>query len=243
MTWKRTVLMDIYDRVVDNNAGFLDGEEEATVTDVFLEHGERATAELADGTFRMDVGAGWLFFSGFELIRPMLASIYEAGLLQPLDDEDWGTTAPIRVVMGQRTGSYTREVLTDIIKGQVADYEDETVDLLETLVSEELIDFRTVSDRNFHPKIFNFYYHSPYPDDTWVGSANFSSGGLRNNIELCVPTQTTPKTRKRFRRWFDALWSSANPDIDVLEVVENAQSEDGMYQSPQVFFARAVKSL
>jgi superfamily II DNA or RNA helicase len=235
--------MDIYQKIVDNNAGLLNEDEEATVADVFLEHGRRATSELTEGTFRMDVGAGWLFFSGFEVIQPMLARLYEEDLLQQVESDDWGTSSPIRIVMGQRTGSYTRDILTDLVKGQVAGYTDDTVDLLETLVREDLIEFRTVSNRNFHPKIFNFYYHGPSPDDTWVGSANFSSGGLGKNIELCVPTHTTPKTRERFRSWFDALWSSANPDIDVLEVVESVRRTHGIYQSPSVFFARAIKSL
>lgn len=236
---------DIYQRVIDNNAGLLDEDQEGSVADVFTHYSHEAVRELEEPSFRMDVGSGWLFFSGFRENEDAFRRLLDAGMLAPVEEdvEEWGTTAPIRVVMGAKTGQFTKRVLQGIVRDEILDYEEGTMELLHELLSEDLIEFRVMEDRTFHPKIYSFYFSSPYPDDIWAGSANFSSGGLRQNIELCVPMQTTRSSRKQFREWFDALWEQSTPDLNVLETLENVQNADSLYNEPTVFFAKLLKSL
>lgn len=237
-------MADLYDKVIDNNAGLLDDDEEGTVAEVFEHYGREAVDDLTEPTFRMDIGSGWLFFSGFRENEAVFRNLLDAGVLSRVtDDEDWGTDAPIRVVMGSRTNQYTRRVLLDLVVDELSRYDDDTIELLRELVANDLVEFRTLEDRTFHPKVYNFYLQSKYPDDIWAGSANFSSGGLRRNVELCVPMQTTRKSRKRFRSWFDSLWDAATADLDVLETVDDVRTADELYHGPEIFFAKLVKSL
>ncbi|MFB6241209.1 MAG: helicase-related protein [Candidatus Nanosalina sp.] len=236
-------MSEIENKIIDNDAGIIEEERSGSVVDIFDYYSEKAVEELEDDSFRMDIGTGFLFFSGFQEAHDSFQRLVDADLLSNVDEEDWGSDAPIRAVMGQKTDFYTKNVLTDLVKDGISSYDDDTVDLLETMVQEDLIDFRVIKDKQFHPKIYSFYLKSDIPDDIWSGSANFSRSGLRNNIELCTPMQATMETRENFREWFDNLWEQGTEDLDVLEIIEEVEESDFLYYSPRIFFSKIISML
>ncbi len=237
-------LADIDSKVIDNNAGFLPEEESGTLQEVIREYCRYGAQELSDPVYRMDIGTGFVFFSGFEEVGDAFQSLIDAGVLSNQDSDEWGTPAPIRVVMGNETDSFTKEVLMDLVRGNLSKYDSETANILGELLERDLLEIRVVEDARFHAKIYNFYFtEGQYPDETWNGSANFSSGGLSNNIELSLPVQTTFKSRQRLRTWFDELWDTATEDLNVLETLDEIQESQSVYYSPQTFFAAVIAAL
>ncbi|GAW91809.1 phospholipase D-like domain-containing protein [Calderihabitans maritimus] len=191
--------------IIDNKAGIV--QEEGAVKDIlqyYVNEAKRIKKDQ-DFQFRLDIGTGYLFFSGFEESFDIFKEMLTEGLLQNINEKTWNTKSPIRIVMGPETTGFTKEVLTSIVKDNISRYPDDCVQLLKEMIEKELIEFRVYLDRKFHVKMYNFYLRSSVPDDIWTGSANFTRGGLTSNIELCVPVQTTSQTRTLFRKWFDEL--------------------------------------
>lgn len=238
------LLTDTDSKLIDNNAGFLPKEESGTLQEVIRQYCQYAAQELSDPVYRMDIGTGFVFFSGFEEVSDAFQSLIESGVLSNQDSDEWGTPATIRVVMGHETDSFTKEVLMDLVRGNLSKYDSEAVNILGELLERDLMEIRVVEDARFHAKIYNFYFtEGQYPDETWNGSANFSSGGLSNNIELSLPVQTTFKSRQRLRTWFDNLWDTATEDLDVLEILDEVEESRSVYYSPQTFFTAVIASL
>lgn len=236
-------MKDLRNRVIDNNAGLLDEEKEGSVLDIFEYYLQKAIAEEHENSFRMDIGTGFLFFSGFEQTSDLFSELRETDSISQIESDDWGTESPIRVVMGPETSSRTKSILTSLVTDQVSEYKDESITVLKELIEANLVDFRVITERNFHPKVYSFYLRSDIPDDIWAGSANFSRGGLSNNIELAIQMQTNSQERELFRQWFDELWNRGDPDLDVLEVLETVQESDYIYHPPRVFFAKLIRYL
>lgn len=236
-------MKDIGNRVIDNNAGLLDEDKEGSVLDVFEHYLTKAIEENRENSFRMDIGTGFLFFSGFEAVSDKFRKLIDASTVSQIDDAEWGTEAPIRVVMGPETSNRTKSILLSLVTDQVIEYDDEAIEVLKRFIKNGLVDFRVITERNFHPKLYSFYLRSEVPDDVWAGSANFSKGGLQNNIELSVQMQTGNQDRELFREWFDKLWEHGEEDLDVLEVLENVKQSDYVYQPPSVFFAKLIRYL
>lgn len=236
-------MKDIGNRVIDNNAGLLEEDKEGSVLDVFEHYLTKAIEEDRENSFRMDIGTGFLFFSGFEAVSSKFKELIESDTVSKIDDAEWGTEAPIRVVMGPETSNRTKSILLSLVTDQVIEYDDEAIEVLKQFIKGGLVDFRVITERNFHPKLYSFYLRSEVPDDVWAGSANFSKGGLQNNIELSVQMQTGNQDRELFREWFDKLWEQGEEDLDVLKVLENVQQSDYVYQPPSVFFAKLIRYL
>jgi len=237
-------LADIDSKVIDNNAGFLPEEESGTLQEVIREYCRFGSQELSEPVYRMDIGTGFVFFSGFEEVSEAFESLIEAGVLSNQDEDEWGTRAPIRVVMGHETDRYTKDVLMDLVRGNLSKYDSGAANILGKLLERDLLEIRVVEDARFHAKIYNFYLtDGEYPDETWNGSANFSRGGLSNNIELSLPVQTTFESRRRIKTWFDRLWEEATEDLDVLETLDEVKESRCVYYSPQTFFAAIITAL
>jgi len=236
-------MKDIGNRVIDNNAGLLEEDKEGSVLDVFEHYLTKAIDGERENSFRMDIGTGFLFFSGFEAVSDKFKELLDTDTVSQIDDAEWGTEAPIRVVMGPETSNRTKSILLSLVTDQVIEYDDETIAVLQQFINNGLVDFRVITERNFHPKLYSFYLRSEVPDDVWAGSANFSRGGLQNNIELSVQMQTGNQDRELFREWFDKLWEHGEKDLDVLEILENVQQSDYIYQPPSVFFAKLIHYL
>ncbi len=239
-------MVDPTAKIIDNYAGVVEGGNEGSVREVF-EHYVTESEKIkdqADFELRMDLGTGYLFFSGFKESHDLFKELTEKRLLKNIsDDEKWDTKAPIRVVMGPETTRFTKEVLLSIIKNDISNFNDETIELLEHLVRNDLIEFRVFLDRKFHVKLYSFYLRSSIPDDIWAGSANFTKGGLTDNIELCIPMQTTSSTRVLFRQWFDSLWSMASKDLNMLQIIDEVKESKYLYHHPKIFFTKLIHLL
>lgn len=237
-------LGNIESRIVDNDAGLLPESQSGSMRDVIESYCTYAAGELDDPVYGMDIGTGFVFLSGFEATSEAFRELLDAGVLAGRDADDWGTAAPIRVVMGQQTDRHTKQVLSDLVRGNLGGYDSEAADVLGELLAEDLLEVRVVDSERFHAKIYSFYLTgSPYPDDTWNGSANFSGSGLSGNVELSLPVQTTFDSRRRLRSWFDSLWDRATADLDVLEILDDVRESDSVYYSPKTFFAAVVAAL
>jgi superfamily II DNA or RNA helicase/HKD family nuclease len=236
-------MKNIGNRVIDNNAGLLDEDKEGSVLDIFNHYLNKAIEEDRKNSFRMDIGTGFLFFSGFEAVSDTFNKLIETKTIGEIEDPDWGTEAPIRVVMGPETSNRTKSILLSLVTDQVIEYDDDAIKVLQKFIQNDLIDFRVVTERTFHPKLYSFYLRSEVPDDVWAGSANFSKGGLQNNIELSIQMQTGNQDRELFREWFDKLWEYGEEDLDVLEVLEDVQQSDYIYQQPSIFFSKLIRYL
>ena len=234
----------ILSKVVDNYAGMLSEGNEGSVREIFEHYAAKSIENQSDFALRMDIGTGYLFFSGFKESYNVFNELMDNNILKNVsDDEKWDSKAPIRVVMGRETSKFTKEILLSIIRDNISNFNDETVKLLENLVENDLIEFRVFLDRKFHVKIYNFYLRSSIPDDIWSGSANFTKAGLTDNIELCIPMQTTSETRELFRDWFDALWGMASKDLNMLTIIENVKESKYIYLHPMNFFTKLIHLL
>ncbi len=234
----------ILSKVVDNYAGMLSEGNEGSVREIFEHYAAKSIENQSDFALRMDIGTGYLFFSGFKESYNVFNELMDNNILKNVyDDEKWDSKAPIRVVMGRETSKFTKEILLSIIRDNISNFNDETVKLLENLVKNYLIEFRVFLDRKFHVKIYNFYLRSSIPDDIWSGSANFTKAGLTDNIELCIPMQTTSETRELFRDWFDALWGMASKDLNMLTIIENVKESKYIYLHPMNFFTKLIHLL
>jgi len=234
----------ILSKVVDNYASVIDGEKEGTVREIFEHYAVKSIKNQTGFGLRIDIGTGFLFFSGFKESYSIFNDLTSNDTLKNIvDDEKWGSKAPIRVVMGRETSKFTKEILLSIIRDDIGNFNDETVKLLESLVKNNLIEFRVFLDRKFHVKIYNFYLRSSIPDDIWSGSANFTKAGLTDNVELCIPMQTTSETRELFRDWFDALWGMSSKDLNLLTIIKNVKESKYIYLHPMNFFAKLIHLL
>ena len=234
----------ILSKVVDNYAGMLSEGNEGSVREILEHYAAKSIENQSDFGLRMDIGTGYLFFSGFKESYNVFNELMDNNILKNVsDDEKWDSKAPIRVVMGRETSKFTKEILLSIIRDNISNFNDETVKLLEDLVKNNQIEFRVFLDRKFHVKIYNFYLRSSIPDDIWSGSANFTKAGLTDNIELCIPMQTTSETRELFRDWFDALWGTASKDLNMLTIIENVKESKYIYQHPMNFFTKLIHLL
>lgn len=233
--------------VIDNNAKIIP-QKEGSVIDIIKYYTELAKKEKdREGfQFRMDIASGYLFFSGFEKSYEIFKELYDSGILKPVNDKNWGTKAPIRIVMGPETTLRTKEVLLGIrnsAKEQLSLYDDKVIILLEKLIREQLIDIRVFVEKRFHVKMYNFYNYGPIPSDIWSGSANFTGEGLLNNIELCIPLRGTSDTRSLYGEWFSVLWNKSTSNLNVLEVINEVKSSEYFYMEPKYFFAKLIKVL
>ena len=180
----------ILSKVVDNYASVIDGEKEGAVREIFEHYAVKSIKNQTDFGLRIDIGTGFLFFSGFKESYSIFNDLISNNTIKNIvDDEKWGSKAPIRVVMGRETSKFTKEILLSIIQDDICNFNDETVKLLENLVKNNLIEFRVFLDRKFHVKIYNFYLKSSIPDDIWSGSANFTKAGLTGADYLLTMSQ------------------------------------------------------
>lgn len=93
-------MVRIENKIIDNNSDLVDDENSGTVVDVFEYYSEKVSDELDTSEFRFDIGTGFLFFSGFQEAYSSFERLKESGVLSNVEEDDWGTEAPIRVVMG-----------------------------------------------------------------------------------------------------------------------------------------------
>ena len=75
------------------------------------------------------------------------------------------------------------------------------------------------SEPLFHPKLYRFKFGSKAGKTIiWIGSANFTGGGLGGNRELMLQTDVA-RVAKEAEAWFDEVWSEL-PRDEVEAVLE-----------------------
>ncbi|MFB6199573.1 MAG: helicase-related protein [Candidatus Nanohaloarchaea archaeon] len=235
--------MSVLDRVVDNNSGILDEEDEASVLNVMEHYADKVIEN--DGTFRMDSATGYLFLSGFKELSGKFRELYEDGYLANEDRPS------IRIIMGPETSPGTKEFLTSLknrSKDYLNQYEDEDLELLKELIEENYLEIRVYYRKRFHPKMYIFYVNDNpnYPYAVWGGSANFSSPGLTDNVELCIPFRDTSEKTEKYEIWFNELWKDSSTDFSLLKVIESVEEESDSeytYLEPKYFFSKLLNVL
>lgn len=238
--------MDPFNRIIDNLSEIIEKDQEGTMFDVLNYYAELLIKNKRNNiknSFKLDIGTGFLFFSGFEVTFTLLKQLYEEDILKIVKDPNWPSNAPIRIIMGKKTSKTTKEILLSIITNGLCSYSSDSIEFLKILLSKNLIKIKVYYKKNFHVKYYGFYLEGNVPDDIWAGSSNFSREGLIGNLELCIPMNTNSKTRSLFRKWFDSLWSGSTEDLSVLEIIHNVQKSDYIYLHPRIFFSYLIKIL
>ena len=193
--------------------------------------------------FKLDIGTGYFFLSGFKVIFNFFKKLYDEGILKHINDPIWGTKAPIRIVMGQETNLFTKKILISIITNKLNEYNEEEITFLKKLIDEELLSFKVYIKKKFHIKLYQFYFNEELPVYIWSGSANFTSSGLKNNIELCSLIEITEIIRKLHYEFFNNLWKESTSDLNILSIINDIIEEDYIYLEPRVFFSKLFNLL
>jgi len=161
------------DYIVDNRAGIF--EKEKSVLDVFRSRVQKAINDNKE--LRIKIAVGFFFFEGFVRVYKELKKAYEKGLLKEF-----------KLIMGPETRKSTIEIL-EMLKFDASNLDEESFKFLKELYEKKIFDFRIFTSRNFHIKLYIFKIGDGL--EVWAGSANFTEGGLEENIELIVPAQTS----------------------------------------------------
>lgn len=92
-----------------------------------------------------------------------------------------------------------------------------------------LLDFAELriveGNRLFHPKFYLF--HTGVATKTWIGSANFTSGGFQRNAELLAEMDGG----REAAQWFDGLWDTLPKDARKAVDAYEARYEPPQYTS------------
>lgn len=223
-------------RIVDNQKNIQDGLTHVNMVDIFKEYYEDST------DFKFHVGCGFFFLDGFGELYDFI-EIDKLKLGSDSYENDWGTRAPILVMMGKETNQTTKEALIDaenMVKYALNTHEEQYMEFLEDLIKKDLIKFKVFTEQRFHAKIY-FFYNGRSLEDVYVGSANLTSAGLTRNIELTAPMNTTKSLKKVHRVWFNSLWNRATDDLNVLDIIKTYKTHDFIYYEPVKFFENLIK--
>ncbi|WP_423793457.1 helicase-related protein (plasmid) [Methanocaldococcus indicus] len=176
---------------------------------------------------------GFFFFEGLSELIPDLEKLYNKGLLKEF-----------KLVMGRETKATTKEVL-EAIKNDATYLSNKDYLFIKKLYDEGIFDFRIYLDRRFHIKLYLFEENDVLTD-VWAGSANLTSGGLKDNIELIVPTGVTSKDREIYKEFFNKIWESATDKVEELktiDLIKKGATAKAIYLPPREFFANLIKIL
>jgi superfamily II DNA or RNA helicase len=223
-------------RIVDNQKNIQDGLNHVNMVDIFKEYHDDSE------DFKFHVGSGFFFLDGFGELYDFI-EIDKLKLGSDSYENDWGTRAPILVMMGKETNQTTKEALIDaenMVKYALNTHEEQYMEFLEDLIKKDLIKFKVFTEQRFHAKIY-FFYDGRSLEDVYVGSANLTSAGLTRNIELTAPMNTTKSLKKVHRVWFNSLWNRATDDLNVLDIIKTYKTHDFIYYEPIKFFENLIK--
>lgn len=76
----------------------------------------------------------------------------------------------------------------------------------------------------FHPKLFIFHM-SRGKSTAWIGSMNFTEGGLKQNDEIMLSTDE-PKALKELEKWFNCEWDKRRSQCVRKEICEYHERDD-----------------
>jgi len=174
---------------------------------------------------------GFFFFEGLEALIPSLKKLYKRGLLKKF-----------KLIMGRETKATTKEVL-ELIKKDATNLSKDKYLFIKELYDKGIFEFRIFLDRRFHIKLYLFEENDVL-SYVWAGSANLTLGGLKDNIELVVPTGVSPKERKFYKKLFEILWKKSTDEVEKLktiEIIKKGATSEAIYLSPREFFINLIK--
>jgi superfamily II DNA/RNA helicase len=174
---------------------------------------------------------GFFFFEGLSALIPDLEKLYNKGLLKEF-----------KLVMGRETKATTKEIL-EAIKNDATNLSDKHYQFIKKLHDEGIFDFRIYLDKRFHIKLYLFEENDVLTD-VWAGSANLTLGGLKDNIELIVPTGLSSDDREIYKEFFNKIWESATDNVEELktiDLIKTGATAKAIYLPPREFFANLIK--
>ena len=231
--------------IVDNQNNSNDGFKHLSMSNII----NRYATDENPNNFKMHIGTGFFFLSGFNTIKNSLINSNR----QLGDDEylkSWGTKAPFLILMGKETNNLTKSVLSSLsqknieeeFKKNISYLETEDIKCLEDLYKEGYIKFKVFTEAKFHVKIY-FFLEEKLIKDIYAGSANLTPSGLIHNLEFSAPISGTNQEKNQYHQWFKSLWDKSTDDFNVLKVIEEYRSEDFLYLEPRDFFINLLSKL
>jgi len=174
---------------------------------------------------------GFFFFEGLSALIPDLEKLYNKGLLKEF-----------KLVMGRETKATTKEIL-EAIKNDATNLSNKDYKFIKKLYDEGIFDFRIYLDKRFHIKLYLFEENDVLTD-VWAGSANLTLGGLKDNIELIVPTGLSSEDREIYKEFFNKIWESSTDEVEKLKtinIIKSSATAKAIYLPPREFFANLIK--
>lgn len=213
--------------IYDNKSNIL--KYEKLVLDLFKEKFRKALKE--NKKLSIYCAVGYFFFEGLAILIRDLEELYNKGLLKKF-----------KLVMGGETKATTKEVLL-AIKSDASKLKNEEYKFIKKLYDEGIFEFRIYLDRAFHIKLYLFEENDVLTD-VWAGSANLTPGGLKDNIELVVPTGVSSEDREIYKEFFDKIWEDSTDEVEKLktiDIIKSGASTKAIYLPPREFFANLIK--
>jgi superfamily II DNA or RNA helicase len=157
---------------------------------------------------------------------------FEIGALLALDGK-WQKLEKIRILMGAETTNRTRKALLEAMRTRTTAILDSSIEadkiknpfltgvpaILEALRSKQ-IEVKIYDRAKFHAKAYITHGKSEViGSDALVGSSNFTTPGLTNNIELNIRLQSSGDVIQ-LQTWFEKHWDAAS-DVtdDIIKII------------------------
>ena len=192
----------------------------------------------------VDIATGYFNLAGFRLIAEVLEKAPRVRLLlgvEPRPEAERPEVEP-----GETPEELLRKLLEEQLKlledglKRQRDLlpfdraEDEWVRRLLRLLYSGRVEVRQHRKRILHAKAYLFRCPKA---GIWVGSSNFTWGGLAGNLELNLATEE-PSLVEQINRWFDQLWEEAEP-FDLAAIYDQLLEEF----PPYLIFLRVLLEL
>ena len=226
----------LYRRLVDNQG-------ENTLARA-IRHSWEKLEDLGLEVAEVDIATGYFNLGGFRLIAEVLEKAPRVRLLlgvEPRPEAERPEADP-----GQSREELLRKLLEEQLRlleegiKRQRDLlpfdreEDEWVRRLLRLLSGGRVEVRQHRQRILHAKSYIFRCQKP---GVWVGSSNFTWGGLAGNLELNLATEE-PSLVEQIHGWFDQLWEEAEP-FDLAAIYDRLLEEF----PPYLIFLRVLLEL
>lgn len=175
---------------------------------------------------------------------------FEIGALLTLDGK-WQSLDKIRILMGADMTQRTRKALLDAVRARAIQLLDGSIEadkvanpflhgvpaILDALRSGK-IECRVYDKGKFHAKAYITHAKlEVVGSQALVGSSNFTSPGLTENIELNIQVQSAREVAQ-LQEWFEAHWNEASEVTDA--VVETIERHTRLYP-PFDVYAKALQ--
>jgi hypothetical protein len=189
-------------------------------------------------------------WSGIAKAFDIATGYFEIGALLALDGK-WQPLEKIRILMGAEMTHRTRKAFLDAVRSRAVQILDGSIEadkdsnpflrgvpaILAALRSGQ-IECRVYDKDKFHAKAYITHAKlEVVGSQALVGSSNFTTPGLTNNIELNVQIQSAREVAQ-LQEWFEEHWREASPVTDA--VIETIERHTRLY-TPFDVYAKALQ--